>query len=606
MKAERIRIFLLVMLVALFFFTASPFSQRQQGTTAIAPSPAASLPKLPKPQKWDWNLLSDFYKWLDKLPESAVTYGYWLPSNIPNMIPNVYAQSNFGVTSTGSTNYPTSTTTIADTSANTDASGEINGYAISPSVSGTLQSVGLNVKTAAGNIRVAIYSTYSSSEFSGLLGQSTSTVAATGWNDLSITGVFLTGGSTYYICFQQSAPNDGSFLFYTNTSGTKYSVSYTYGSFPGTTGTLTTISQTANMRITYGQIEGYTQGTRVQYTDLTGGVVSSFSFYVTNYSAGDKIALSLYDDSSGSPHHRLWYSSLSGTDLGGTGWQSINESAGTVDNSWGDTLVNDAYYWFMWQWNSADAGPSYVSGGASNSGIYLAQSFGNFSSTWSGGTFTTWNWSEYASGSFSGPSPSDFTIVATTPSQTVGVGPTATYTLTITYSSTLTTTVNLAVTSGCPANVTCTVNPNSVSASATATLSVPTLITTPSGTTTVTVTGSSTSPSLSHPVTVQLTVTGPGSYTTNVHAGATQVVVTVTWTGSGTSSVALAGPGGTPTLSESGEVVYDRLTYTSGSTTPTNIHRVTFNISTYSPSTAQTWTVYVSLSTSYTVTIEVS
>jgi hypothetical protein len=105
---------------------------------------------------------------------------------------------------------------------------------------------------------------------------------------------------------------------------------------------------------------------------------------------------------------------------------------------------------------------------------------------------------------------------------------------------------------------------------------------------------------------VQLTVTGPGSYAANVHAGATQVVVTVTWTGSGTGSVILAGPGATPTLSESGQAVYDRLTYVSGSSTPMNIHRVTFNISSYSPGSAQTWTVYVSLSASYTVTIEVS
>jgi hypothetical protein len=116
MKIERLRIFLSVMLVTLVFLTPSPFSQRQQATTTIASSPAASLPKLPTSQKWDWNLLSEFYKWLDKLPESAVRYGYWLPSNIPDMIPEVYASgSNFGITSTGSTSYPTTTSTTGGT-----------------------------------------------------------------------------------------------------------------------------------------------------------------------------------------------------------------------------------------------------------------------------------------------------------------------------------------------------------------------------------------------------------------------------------------------------------------------------------------------------------
>ena len=62
-------------------------------------------------------------------------------------------------------------------------------------------------------------------------------------------------------------------------------------------------------------MSGETVGTRVQYTDTTGGSVTSFSFYVTNYTAGDKIVLSLYDDSAGV--HRIIGSGivqLAGTD----------------------------------------------------------------------------------------------------------------------------------------------------------------------------------------------------------------------------------------------------------------------------------------------------
>ena len=94
------------------------------------------------------------------------------------------------------------------------------------------------------------------------------------------------------------------------------------------------------------------------------------------------------------PYHRLWYSSLSGTDFGATGWGTINEASGTVDNSWNVGLVNNAYYWLVWQWNSTVSGPSYTSGTA-GSGIYLAQAFGTLLSTWSGGTLTAENWSMY-------------------------------------------------------------------------------------------------------------------------------------------------------------------------------------------------------------------
>jgi hypothetical protein len=51
--------------------------------------------------------------------------------------------------------------------------------------------------------------------------------------------------------------------------------------------------------------------------------------------------------------------------------------------------------------------------------------------------------------------------------------------------------------------------------------------------------------------------------------------------------------------------VYDQTTYTSNSTTPTNIHRVTFTLSP-SPTSAQTWTALVTVPASYTITIKVS
>lgn len=276
---------------------------------------------------------------------------------------------------------------------------------------------------------------------------------------------------------------------------------------------------------------------------------------------------------------------------GSTGWQDISVTSYSV---------TAGSFWLAIQL-TAPRQAYWASGTRS----YYSKSYGAFDAAWSSSSasdsYFQWNMRITYS---TGPPPSDFTITATTTSQTVGAGATASYTLQITYSGSLSATVNLAVTSGCPAGVTCMLSPSSVTGSGPVTLSVPTLVTTPGGTTTVTVTATSTSPALSHSVSVQLTVNSPGSYGVNVHAGATQVVVTVSWAGSGTAAVTLAGPGGSPTVSESGAIVYDRLTYVSGSSSPNNIHRVTFTIT--APPSAQAWTVLVSLSGSYTVTIEVS
>ena len=281
------------------------------------------------------------------------------------------------------------------------------------------------------------------------------------------------------------------------------------------------------------------------------------------------------------------------------GWQDVSVSAVSV------TAGN---YWVAIQISVAK---NVYTTAASRSYYYLAGGFGPFDSTWSAtsnqDSQDQWNMRVTYSTGPPPPPPSDFTISASQPSQTVGASSTASYTLNIQYSSTLSTTVNLAITAGCPTGVTCAVSPNSITGSTSVTLSVPTLLTTPSGTTSVTVTASSTSPVLSHTVTVQLTVNGPASFPITVHSGATQVVVTISWTGTGTAPVTLVGPGGSPTLSESGAAVYDRTSIPTGSSTPTYIHRVTFTLSPSPPST-QTWTVLISIAvpSGYTVTIEVS
>ena len=308
---------------------------------------------------------------------------------------------------------------------------------------------------------------------------------------------------------------------------------------------------------------------------------------------GGSVTLGLYSNAGGKPGSLLTQTASTAMSTT-TGWQDIS-----VTSSYPVTVGTT--YWIAFMFSSTKT--YYYSTGSRS---YYAKAYGAFDSAWSSSSTqdsaATANLRITYS---SGPPPSDFTVSASPTSQSVGAGATATYALSIQYGSSLSATVDLGVTSGCPTGVTCTFSPPSVTGSSTVTLSVPTLPTTPGGTTTITVTATSTSPALSHTVQVQLTVNPPGSYPVYVYAGASKVTVTVTWSGSGTAAIYLAGPGGSPTLSESGAVIYDRVVYVSGSSTPTYIHRVTFTLSS-PPTSTQTWNALVALTGSYTVTIEVN
>ena len=143
------------------------------------------------------------------------------------------------------------TTDTIGTTANNDAAyGYIEVDAITASASGTLSSIGVDVQTSAGNIRASIYSTYSSSKCSGLLNQSASVATASGWVDLSVKGVTITQGTTYYIAFQTSSSSCKT--YYATSGGASYYATMTYGSFVDPSATLTSNGAVAdNMRINY-------------------------------------------------------------------------------------------------------------------------------------------------------------------------------------------------------------------------------------------------------------------------------------------------------------------------------------------------------------------
>lgn len=135
------------------------------------------------------------------------------------------------------------------TGTGTNDANYIEASSITATTSGRLFSLGLNIETAAGNIRLGLYSTYSGGVFSGLLCQSASTSAVAGWNDLSVTSIKIIQGKTYYLAW---LCDSNSLKIYYDASSTDYYVSYAYNTFPDPTGTLTVLpGVTFNIRMTY-------------------------------------------------------------------------------------------------------------------------------------------------------------------------------------------------------------------------------------------------------------------------------------------------------------------------------------------------------------------
>lgn len=114
---------------------------------------------------------------------------------------------------------------------------------------GTINKVGVNVATPAGNIMTAIYADSSGSP-GALLASSSSAAAVSGWNDLTLdTPVEVTAGTTYWLCFNN---DDDNIDTYRDPDGSHVYVSWTYDSFPDPFGTPAgTRPFTQHMRVTY-------------------------------------------------------------------------------------------------------------------------------------------------------------------------------------------------------------------------------------------------------------------------------------------------------------------------------------------------------------------
>jgi hypothetical protein len=146
--------------------------------------------------------------------------------------------------------------------------------AITASASGTLQSIGVNSAVAGGYIRVAVFqssglnlivawgaygSLFSSwdatASYSNLLAQSSDYPIAAGWNDIPISSITITQGTTYYIAFRMHDTAENN-LYYSfsgsEISFKEYSVSQVSDTFPDVIFNLVGLPYTHNTRITYG------------------------------------------------------------------------------------------------------------------------------------------------------------------------------------------------------------------------------------------------------------------------------------------------------------------------------------------------------------------
>jgi hypothetical protein len=289
-----------------------------------------------------------------------------------------------GITSPGSTSYPTSTFGKGVGGSTYQAgAGYVRAVKFTLSVPGTVKKVGVYISSGAtGQLRVGIYKNDGSGGAPGtLVTESAAVAAANGWNDIDVTPAYLPAG-TYYLAWQHSATGPY-FTYDTGAIGDYYYVAWTFGAFPNPFGTGTASNSVYSLRATYVQIKGYIKGTKLVPGWTGDRDIDKVYFYA--HDTGN-VRLAIYDNAS--PKNKLW-ESPSFTVY--AGWNSIDISSGTPTTL---ALTGGTTYWLCWQTDSVNDVPSYVAGAAGD-GFYLAYDYGAYPSTISGETSSAEKWAMY-------------------------------------------------------------------------------------------------------------------------------------------------------------------------------------------------------------------
>lgn len=287
----------------------------------------------------------------------------------------------FGNTATGSTTYPTAT--LGTTSAYTDQCGKdyLAGNLFTLSVPGTI--IGMSFYcVVASNVKVGIYADSAGSPAALAVGPFTKTSAsASAWNSPSVSPVYLAVAS--YWLMGNASVNGG--IGFTG-SGTQKYRALTYGTaWPDPFGTASTGTATYSIYATYVQIKGYAHA--YKFTLADGADITSMSFYIEAGASGH-LRQAIFDDSGGAPNVLKWESVSFAVTT--TAWNTQNISDGTPTS----LLAPSGDYHLAWQWDDVTAGPSYTTGSA-GLGHLVAQAYGAFSATWSGGSANAQEWSQY-------------------------------------------------------------------------------------------------------------------------------------------------------------------------------------------------------------------
>jgi len=298
----------------------------------------------------------------------------------------------FGVTTTGSTNYPT--TNIGNTTGSYSNPNSIN-YLVADKYVTTVPLTAITIYTwgtGGGNVKVSIYSDSSGSPGTELFTEVASAVSQSAWTAITIPtsahpGQYLAPG-TYWIVFNCDTANGVTKP--TNSPASNparklQSLPYS-SSFSSASGSWATGAGVDSTYIVGVPVEGYVKATKATFSYINNANITSVSFYAQ---ATGNVRLAIYSNSGSAPLSLQWQSG--DITISATGWNTVSISSGTPTS----LTLPGGTYWLAWQWNSVNSGPSYTAG-SSGTGYYIQQAYGSFV-TWSGGTSSSENWSIYAS-----------------------------------------------------------------------------------------------------------------------------------------------------------------------------------------------------------------
>ena len=297
-----------------------------------------------------------------------------------SVVPSALAATDMGVTSVGSTSYPTANFGTVNGVSGTN--GGLKDILIATkytlAVSGTVTNIG-GYASSAGHWKLGIYSDSGGKPGTLIVANNNANSVAAGDNSVSIGPVYLSAG-TYWIAILTDSPNRK----YVPSGVTDYITGYGFSNnLPNTFGTPTGEQPYDYVAYaTYVQVQGYAKATKITVSsDNT--PIASISFY--SHATGN-YRVAVYSDNSG-PNTKLWESPDT---TATTGWNVITTAAGSPSS----LTLNAGTYWLVYQWNSANAGPSLTTG-SSGDGKYMPMAYSTFPATWTGGTVTSQQWSIY-------------------------------------------------------------------------------------------------------------------------------------------------------------------------------------------------------------------